>query len=226
MQRNAKDSVPGLVVLAVIGFASRGVGWILLQVEPQLFGFPRPVWGLVQYATHWSTTIAVWLLIAMALVARARSASQFDIFAARRWPDRRQWLLAVILVFGSVLLSLWRFDRQPYFVYEFTLSAQTYASFPILAFGFQMAYRAFQGVILLLAVAFTQEAGNRATGDPRIPWGAIAAAILWGATQWIAAGMQAGLFTAAKCYLMGAAYHACGRNLRVAFPLILVMAWC
>ncbi len=224
MQRKGKASGIGLIFFAGIMFAFLGVGWLLLQIEPRLFDFPLPVWGLVQYATHWSTVIAIWLLLAIVFVARAKSAMHYDVFAANRWPTSKQWFLALILVAASVALSVWRWGGQIYMVHALSEARQNHPSFSTFAFFFEIAYSAFRCIVFVLGIAFAQEAGNRLSGNPRIPWGAIAIFLVWGGAQLLLHGMPHGLVAAAQCALMGAVYLVCGRNLRIAFPLILLMA--
>lgn len=89
-------------------------------------------------------------------------------------------------------------------------------------FILQYVYYAFETGLIVLEIAFAQEAGEQKFQRKNIPWGGIFLALTWGAMHILLKGPQAGLGTMMNAFLYGIVFILLKKDVRVAYPLIFV----
>ena len=204
------------LILALLAFAGLGLEVVLaFFLEPLLYGAPMRSWTDVQNILHWIITCAVWGTLGWGLVRFARKRYGYDLFAGRDKPAPWQWAAAAVLVIASLLYSYWDWNGMKV-VREF------YANGPV-KFVFQYIYYCFEVVLVLLIIAFGQEAFEKWFHNRPIPYGGVLAAVTWGAAHFFTKGSSTGVGTMLSALAYGCVYLLVNRDIRRAYPILWLM---
>lgn len=215
--KQKKESGLGYLELALLAFGGLGLEVLLaFVIEPVLYGGQMNEWSVFQSILHWIFTCIIWAIVIGALIIRAKNICNFDIFQKNQTLKAWQWAgVAVCIIFSLVMSYLdWEGFKV---VKEFQYNGW-------LKFIFQYIYYIFETGLVVLIVIFGQKAFEVWFKKANIPYGGIIAAITWGLAHIFTKGdIVAGIVCAISGFLFGAVYLLVNRNIRITFPVLLIM---
>ncbi len=179
--------------------------------------------SLSQSIIHWSITCILWGISALLLIRSAQK-SGLNLLAFKEKPSSKQWLVVLFLFIIALILSYisWDYQFKPLAelnkkIYRSNLSSG------IILFIFQYIYYFFEGLLITLIIALSQNAFENSKGSPYIPWGGILCGLTWA----VAHIASKGLSTAIECFilalLMGSAYICLKKNFRISYIVLTLM---
>lgn len=203
--------------LSLLAFAGLGLELLLgLFIEPMFFKAQMQEWSAAQNIIHWIATCILWGVMAYLLLRDAKKNLGFSIFQKTAKPGVAQWIGIAVCVIFSLLLS--------YLDWEGFKVLKEFAYNGWLKFIFQYIYYIFEAVLFLLIIVFGQQAFEKWFGHPGIPYGGMVAALTWGLVHILTKGdLSAGIICAVSGLLYGTVYLLANRNVRIAFPVLVVM---
>ena len=205
-----------LVLLAMLAFSGLGLEALLaFLIEPLIYGTDMSGWTATQNITHWMITCVVWLVIAAGLVFYSRKKIKFQFYIKGDWVPVGRWIMAIVLIGFLGLISYWDWDGIK-IVKEFQYHG------PVL-FTFQYFYYLVETVLVVLMIAFAQEAGEKYFESNYIPYGGGFLALTWGMVHGLTKGnLLIGIISAVFAIIFGRIYILMGKDMRKAFPLIFI----
>ena len=204
------------LILAMLAFAGLGLEVVLAFVlEPLLYHAPMQSWTDLQNILHWAITCAIWGLMAWAIVRFARKRYGFDLLEKKDRPKIWQWAAVAALVIASLIYSWWDWNGSKV-VREFNANGA-------LKFVFQYLYYCFEAALVLLIIAFGQAAFEKWFHNRYIPYGGVLAAVTWGIAHFFTKGSATGVGIMLSALAYGCVYLLVERDVRKAYPIILLM---
>ncbi len=203
--------------LSLLAFAGLGLELLLgFLIEPIFFKAQMQTWSTTQNIIHWILTCILWGVMAYLLLRDAKKNLGFSIFQETAKPKAGQWMGIVVCVIFSLLLS--------YLDWGGFKVLKEFAYNGWIKFIFQYIYYIFEAVLFLLIIALGQQAFEKWFGHPGIPYGGIVAALTWGLVHILTKGnLSAGVTCAVSGLLYGVVYLLANRNVRIAFPVLVIM---
>ncbi|SJZ61547.1 hypothetical protein SAMN02745116_00913 [Pilibacter termitis] len=193
----------GLALEAVVGFG----------VEPPLYGRAMDEWSIVQMILHWLITSFLWGMVSFLLLRYSLKKWGLDLLNQRERLSKSQWIFALVALAICIVVGFW--DWQGF------KPAIELAHNGGVKFIFQYVYYVFETVLVLLMVAFGQEAGESIFSKTgKIPWGGIVTAILWGLPHILTKGSISAGIVAVDALLFGVIYLFTRKNTYVSYLLI------
>lgn len=217
--KTKKNTKHGFIFLLLALLAFAGLGLEMLTaflIEPLIYGHSLDEFTTTQNITHWITICVVWGVSAFLLLFFAKKKMDFDIFISRDNIKILNWILCFAVLTISIIISIidWN-GLKP--VKEFIYNGW-------LKFIFQYIYYVFETVLVLLIVVFGQASGEKLFKSNKIPYGGILAGLTWGLVHMLTKGdIIVGLWSFALSILFGIVYLLAKKNVRIAFPFILLM---
>ncbi len=207
--------------LALYAFALVGLELVLLAVEPVL---DLPPNGLRTQVVHWVLTILVWVVGAFGLVVLALRESDFGL---RRASNARitplRWLIITMLVAAS-LAAQWILQGGIFPpLAEHEALSERFGDFGTIAWIVQVAYYLAELVVIVLIIAFGQEAGERIFRAKWVPWGGFMLATTWGFVHFLTQDMATGIYGSGLSLAMGTIYFLTGKSLFITYPILVVI---
>lgn len=200
-------------------YAFLGLGLELLLVflvEPIIFNTNVAGYSTGQIIGHWIVTIILWGIVAFILTKVSKRKYGFDYWAYKDGLDRKEWVVALLLVLFAVGISIWSW--RGFKVYK------EFYNLGWLKFIFQYMYYLMETVLILLIVIFGQEAGELKFHKPNIPWGGMLVGLTWGLVHVLTKGeLSTGILSFVTGILYGGVYLIVKKNVRIAYPLIACM---
>ena len=204
------------LILAMLAFAGLGMEVVLaFFLEPLWYHAPMQSWTDLQNISHWIITCAVWGLMSWGILRFARKRYGYDLFAKKEKPATWQWGVVAALVIASLVYSWWDWNGSKV-VREFN------ANGPV-KFLFQYVYYCFEAALVLLIIAFGQEAFERWFHNKYIPYGGMLAAVTWGIAHFFTKGSATGFGIMLSALVYGCIYLLVNRDIRKAYPIIWLM---
>ncbi|OFI06695.1 hypothetical protein CLOACE_08500 [Clostridium acetireducens DSM 10703] len=213
------NHIKGLDFLYLGLYAFAGLGSELLLslfIEPLLYGKSINKFTSSENIAHWILTCIMWGIVATLLIYVSKKKYEFDIFANRNKIGKINWIIALILLGISIIISIWEWNGFKVLI-EFKNNGW-------LKFVFQYIYYIFEAVLVLLIIVFGQKAGEIIFKNTKLPWGGFLLGLTWGLVHFLIKGnLVIGLILCLVSVLYGIAYLAVKKNVYVAYPLIFLM---
>lgn len=215
-ENNFKNGL-NFLIISLYAFGSLALDVLLcFIIEPKIFGTSFRNFTNLEYIVSNITTSIVWGVASYLLIRKAKRKYDYDIFAHKESIGLRNWILCILLLAITVSLSYMDWNG-----FKVTIEFQNKG---LGRFIFQYIYYAFETVLFLLVIIFSQEAGERWFNKKIIPWGGIFVALTWGLSHALSKGqLYVGIGVAILGFIYGVQYIICKKNLYIAFPLIFLM---
>lgn len=204
------------IVLALLAFGGIGLEVVLaFGIEPILYSAQLGEWSTWQNLLHWTITSALWGGVAYWLVRSAKRKYDFDIFKKGDPLKLWQWLLIVVFVVLSLIISYkdWNGSKV---IKEFVYNGW-------LKFIFQYIYYIFETILVTLILVFAQKAFERWFHKENIPYGGIILALTWGIAHFFTKNAVTGIICMISGFAFGSVYLLTNRDIRKTFPIVLAM---
>ena len=204
------------LILALLAFAGLGLEVLLAFVlEPLLYGSSMESWTDLQNILHWIITCAVWGLLIWGMIRYALKQYGFVLLKKEKAPLALQWCIVGVLVVASLVWS-WLDWSGSKVIREFNANGSV-------KFVFQYIYYCFEVALVLLSIAFGQKSFESLFNNRHIPYGGILAALTWGVAHFFTKGSSTGIGIMISALAYGCVYLLVNREVRKAYPIILLM---
>lgn len=202
--------------LAVLAFAGIGLEALLaFGIEPMIYGSPLNEWTDLQNIIHWVATCILWGAVSWYIIYFAKKKYDFDLFQKGNKMAVWQWMLVAVFVIGSLVLSYFDWNGSKVII-EF------FANGPV-KFIFQYIYYIFETVLVTLILVFGQNAFEKWFHKRNIPYGGIIVAVTWGIGHFFTKDVLTGIVTIISGLAFGSVYLLVNRDIRKAYPILLIM---
>lgn len=204
------------IVLAMLAFAGLGLEALLaFVIEPVIYGTSINEWTVVQNIIHWVITCILWGVASWLIVRYAKKKYAFDIFEKGNKMAVWQWLLIVVFIIASLILSYidWNGSKV---IKEFQ------ANGPV-KFVFQYIYYIFETILVTLILVLGQKAFEEWFKKRNIPYGGIIVAATWGIAHFFTKDVITGIMTVISGLAFGSVYLLVNRDIRKTYPILFVM---
>lgn len=204
------------LLLAILAFAGIGLEVVLaFGIEPLIYGTPLNEWSDKQTILHWIITCTLWGTVSFGIIRLAKNKYGFDLFQRGSKLSAWQWVLVVIFMIGSLIISYvdWNGSKV---IKEF------YANGPV-RFVFQYVYYIFETILVTLILIFGQKAFEKWFHRENIPYGGIIVAITWGLGHFFTKDIWTGIVCMISGLAFGSVYLLVNRDIRKAFPILWIM---
>ena len=215
MNKNIKEGFFDLLMV-LIAFAGLGFEAVLaFMIEPLLYGCDMKSWSVTQNVIHWILTCIVWGLTGFLVIRLAKRFEDFDIFKKGKKMKRWQWLLVILIIIFSLIISYidWNGSKV---LKEFN------ANGPV-KFVFQYIYYCFEVVLVTLILIFGQLAFEKWFKRKNIPYGGIVVALTWGIAHIFTKNLYVGIITMISGLAFGSVYILTNRDLKKSYVILWLM---
>ena len=215
MKENIKTGFFDLLMV-LIAFAGLGFEAVLaFMIEPLLYGCDMKSWSVTQNVIHWILTCIVWGLTGFLVIRLAKRFEDFDIFKKGKKMKRWQWLLVILIIIFSLIISYidWNGSKV---LKEFN------ANGPV-KFVFQYIYYCFEVVLVTLILIFGQLAFEKWFKRKNIPYGGIVVALTWGIAHIFTKNLYVGIITMISGLAFGSVYLLTNRDIKISYVILWFM---
>ncbi|MBP5744983.1 MAG: hypothetical protein J6W58_01620 [Lachnospiraceae bacterium] len=212
MNKNIKEGFFDLLMV-LIAFAGLGFEAVLaFMIEPLLYGCDMKSWSVTQNVIHWILTCIVWGLTGFLVIRLAKRFEDFDIFKKGKKMKRWQWLLVILIIIFSLIISYidWNGSKV---LKEFN------ANGPV-KFVFQYIYYCFEVVLVTLILIFGQLAFEKWFKRKNIPYGGIVVALTWGIAHIFTKNLYVGIITMISGLAFGSVYLLTNRDIKISYVIL------
>ena len=212
MYKNIKEGFFDLLMV-LIAFAGLGFEAVLaFMIEPLLYGCDMKSWSVTQNVIHWILTCIVWGLTGFLVIRLAKRFEDFDIFKKGKKMKRWQWLLVILIIIFSLIISYidWNGSKV---LKEFN------ANGPV-KFVFQYIYYCFEVVLVTLILIFGQLAFEKWFKRKNIPYGGIVVALTWGIAHIFTKNLYVGIITMISGLAFGSVYLLTNRDIKTSYVIL------
>ena len=215
MNKNIKEGFFDLLMV-LIAFAGLGFEAVLaFMIEPLLYGCDMKSWSVTHNVIHWILTCIVWGLTGFLVIRLAKRFEDFDIFKKGKKMKRWQWLLVILIIIFSLIISYidWNGSKV---LKEFN------ANGPV-KFVFQYIYYCFEVVLVTLILIFGQLAFEKWFKRKNIPYGGIVVALTWGIAHIFTKNLYVGIITMISGLAFGSVYLLTNRDIKISYVILWFM---
>lgn len=194
------------LVLGIIAFGGF-MGELLLAIfEMSVLKIEFGAMTLFETYRHWVITYIIWASFAYVLHRIAKAKYGFEMYSFKGEVSVKSWLTILAMCSLHILYATydWGWRIKPYV--EYLNWEADYPGSGIYAFAMQLVYYFFEGLLMMVIVAFGQEFGERKFKNKSIPWGGILLAVTWGMMHWIT---KFSLSTAISCSVIAVYFGVC-----------------
>lgn len=185
-------------------------------LEPLLYGGPMESWNTGQTIMHWIITCITWGIVSYLLILDSKKKYGFNIFATAEKMAKWQWVSVVFCVVISLVAS--------YIDWKGFKVIKEFQNKGMLLFIFQYIYYAFETVLFMLIIIFTQKAFEVWFKRKNIPYGGIICGITWGFAHAFTKGsILIGLEGIVFGFLLGVTYLLVNRDIKKTYILLFIM---
>lgn len=219
-QKNKKYIFAILGLVTFLGFLwdniQGGIVLALYKINFNQYTFSENIIYLTVVCIVWATWAFVMFLL-------AKNKFKFNICEFKEKPDKRGIIISLIilLLITIIIMMNWRFQLKP--IAELNKKMQDYGTLGIISFVLQYIYYVCEMALAVLTIAFGQEAGEQIFKNKKFPWGGLFLGFTWGLIHIISKGMMTGIVIAIYGILYGIAYLLLKKNVKYAYPMILLM---
>lgn len=211
-----KISGVNCIILAMSAFAGLGLEVLLaFGIEPMIYGAPINQWTDLQTVIHWTVTCILWGTVSWSIIRFAKKKYNFDIFQRGNKMAVWQWLLIVLFVAGSFILSYIEWNGSK-------VMKEFYAN-GLLKFIFQYIYYFFETILVMLILVFGQIAFEKWFHKQNIPYGGMIVAITWGIGHFFTKDIVTGIVTMIAGLAFGSVYLLTNRDIKKTYPILWIM---
>lgn len=211
-----KISGVNCIILAMSAFAGLGLeGLLAFGIEPMIYGAPINQWTDLQTVIHWTVTCILWGAVSWSIIRFAKKKYNFDIFQRGNKMAVWQWLLIVLFVAGSFILSYIEWNGSK-------VMKEFYAN-GLLKFIFQYIYYVFETILVMLILVFGQIAFEKWFHKQNIPYGGMIVAITWGIGHFFTKDIVTGIVTMIAGLAFGSVYLLTNRDIKKTYPILWIM---
>lgn len=204
------------IILAMSAFAGLGLEVLLaFGIEPMIYGAPINQWTDLQTVIHWTVTCILWGAVSWSIIRFAKKKYNFDIFQRGNKMAVWQWLLIVLFVAGSFILSYIEWNGSK-------VMKEFYAN-GLLKFIFQYIYYVFETILVMLILVFGQIAFEKWFHKQNIPYGGMIVAITWGIGHFFTKDIVTGIVTMIAGLAFGSVYLLTNRDIKKTYPILWIM---
>lgn len=204
------------IILAMSAFAGLGLEVLLaFGIEPMIYGAPINQWTDLQTVIHWTVTCILWGAVSWSIIRFAKKKYNFDIFQRGNKMAVWQWLLIVLFVAGSFILSYIEWNGSK-------VMKEFYAN-GLLKFIFQYIYYVFETILVMLILVFGQIAFEKWFHKQNIPYGGMIVAITWGIGHFFTKDIVTGIVTMIAGLAFGSVYLLTNRDIKKTCPILWIM---
>lgn len=204
------------IILAMSAFAGLGLEVLLaFGIEPMIYGAPINQWTDLQTVIHWTVTCILWGAVSWSIIRFAKKKYNFDIFQRGNKMAVWQWLLIVLFVAGSFILSYIEWNGSK-------VMKEFYAN-GLLKFIFQYIYYFFETILVMLILVFGQIAFEKWFHKQNIPYGGMIVAITWGIGHFFTKDIVTGIVTMIAGLAFGSVYLLTNRDIKKTYPILWIM---
>ena len=215
---NARGTATGsdFLSLGLYSFAGLGVeAFYAYLLEPILYNAPMQDWSTVQIISHWILTCITWGFIAFILIKKSREKHNFFIMEKGSRMKLWQWSVCVLFILLAFLMSYMSWNGFKLYI-EFTKKG------PLL-FTFQYIYYAFETMLFLLIIVFSQKACELWLHKMNFPYGGIICGLTWGLAHIFTKDLLTGIMGLLLGIAMGSVYLLVNRDIKRAYLVLLLM---
>ena len=203
-------------VFVLLAFAGLGLeGLLAFLIEPIIYGSSINEWTVAQCVIHWVITCILWGATSWLIVVNAKKKYAFDLLKKGNKMALWQWLLIVVFIIGSLVLSYIDWDGSKV-IKEF------HANGPV-KFIFQYIYYVFETILVTLILVFGQEAFEKWFQKPNIPYGGIVVALTWGIAHFFTKDLVTGILTVILGFAFGSVYLLANKDVRKTYLILLIV---
>lgn len=211
-----QQTVLTCLLFSVACLVSLSAEYIILQCEQFIYEKDYFEFTITESVVHWIVICFIWGMIGSLLLYLSARVYSFNVFKHSDKLTVRGIAVALILTFASV--------SAKYIVWDGWKILSDLHNSGWFQFIFQYIYYLFEILIVLLAVVFAQEAGEKIFCMKKIPWGGFVLAVTWGLSHIITqSSIPIGLYYTVCSVLYGTAYVAVRKNLYVSYLIIVLM---
>lgn len=204
------------IILGIAVFLCFGLELCLAYfIEPAIYGVSISQWAEWQNILHWIMTCILWGMGSFAIVRFAKVRYEFDLFQKGNKMNMQQWLVVIIFVIASLLISYLDWNGSK-IIKEFYING-------CVKFIFQYMYYIFETFLVMLILIFGQKAFEKWFIKTNIPYGGIVLAVTWGAGHFITKDILTGIVTVIISLAFGSIYLLVNRDIRKAYPILFIM---
>lgn len=202
-------------ILGLYAFCALEIEFLLiLFIEPYAFSSVND--PTLYCCLHWGLSALLQAGAAAVLWIVGKRRYAFDVFSCHTRPQRRFLLIALglcLLGIGYNYLSCG----------EWMLAYKLRVLTPV-EFVFQYLVYLTKAALMLFLIAFGQKAGEIKKHGSRAPWGGFLAGALWGLFQLLTVqDLLTGILSCVVCVVYGVVYLLVNKNVRYAYPLLVLM---
>lgn len=203
--------------LGMAAFAGLGLEVLYaFLLEPMIYGVTMEDWNISQTITHWIITCISWGIVGYLLILASEKKYQFDIFETADKMEKWQWVFVILCVVIALVAS--------YIDWKGFKIIREFQSKGVLLFVFQYIYYAFETVLFMLIIIFTQKAFEVWYKRKNIPYGGIICGITWGLAHAFTKGsIWIGLQGIVLGVLLGVTYLLVNRDIKKTYIALFIM---
>lgn len=211
--------VTGLDYFSLGMFAFAGLGLEVLYayvLEPMIYGVTMQDWHTSQTILHWIITCISWGIIGYLLILVSKKKYQFNLFERVDKMIKWQWVSVILSIVIALVAS--------YIDWKGFKIIREFQSKGLLLFIFQYIYYAFETVLFMLIIIFTQKAFEVWYKRKNIPYGGIICGITWGLGHAFTKGsIWIGLQGIVLGFLLGVTYLLVNRDIKKTYIALFIM---
>lgn len=183
-------------------------------------------WSIPQILLHWTFTCLLWFTGAYLSYLFAKK-NGFNLFNYKGKPTAKAWtvVLAILCFSAAVSYLAWGMRFKPTAEFNNILGAFSQSEAIIIFIG-QYIYYIFESLLICVTVVFGHKFGEikfAAKNTQNVPWGGIFCGLTWGLVHIFSQDLVAGILSFFVSILFGVVYMLLKKNIRYAFPIILLM---
>lgn len=203
--------------LGMLAFAGLGLEVLYASVlEPMIYGVTMQDWNTNQTIIHWIITCISWWIIGYLLILVSRKKYQFNLFEAADKMAKWQWISVIFCIVLALVAS--------YIDWKGFKIIREFQNKDLVLFVFQYIYYAFETVLFMLIIIFTQKAFEAWFKRKNIPYGGLICGITWGLAHAFTKGsIWIGLEGVVLGFLLGVMYLLVNRDIKKAYIALLIM---
>ncbi|MBU5439515.1 hypothetical protein KQI42_15980 [Tissierella sp. MSJ-40] len=203
--------------LGMLAFAGLGLEALYAYVlEPMIYGITMQEWNTSQTIIHWIITCISWGIVGYLLILASKKKYQFNLFETADKMTKWQWISVIFCVVIALVAS--------YIDWKGFKIIREFQSKGLLLFVFQYIYYAFETVLFMLIIIFTQKAFEASYKRKNIPYGGIICGITWGLAHAFTKGsIWIGLEGIVLGFLLGVTYLLVNRDIKKTYIALFIM---
>ena len=203
--------------LGMLAFAGLGLEVLYAYLlEPILYGVTMQDWNTSQIIIHWIITCISWGMVGHLLIRASKKKYEFNLFQRVDKMEKWQWVSVILCVVLALVAS--------YIDWKGFKVVREFQSKGILLFTFQYIYYAFETVLFMLIIIFTQKAFEVWGERENVPYGGIICGITWGLAHAFTKGsIWIGLEGIVLGFLLGVTYLLVNRDIKKTYIALFIM---